>query len=380
MIEVTLGKVAHGGFVVARSSGKVIFVTGGLPGERVLVQITETGSRFDRGRVVQVLEPSTSRVTPPCPIADSCGGCDWQHASLEAQRQLKTEVVAEQLSRLAGISWEGQVESVEPALHWRTRMRYAVAGGRVGLRGRRSHEVVPLPAQGCLASHPGASPDQLNRLAEGSRELTVVHSADGTSILAEGKLVSGNAVVRERAGGYEFRVAADGFWQVHPAAGETLLAAVLEGLEPSPGELALDLYCGSGLFAAGRGGAGAGVVGVELNRAATANARLNVPGGRFLAMSLAKALRQLPSKVDLVVLDPPRRGAGFEVVSRIAGLGPRAIAYVACDPASLARDLAGFAGRGYEQTSIRAFDLFPMTHHVECVAVLKPRSADVGGD
>ena len=129
MIEVTLGKVAHGGFVVARSSGKVIFVTGGLPGERVLVQITETGSRFDRGRVVQVLEPSTSRVTPPCPIADSCGGCDWQHASLEAQRQLKTEVVAEQLSRLAGISWEGQVESVEPALHWRTRMRYAVAGG-----------------------------------------------------------------------------------------------------------------------------------------------------------------------------------------------------------------------------------------------------------
>lgn len=373
MIEVTLGRVAHGGYVVGRVKNKVVFVTGGLPGERVLVELTETGARFDRGRVVEVLKPSDGRVDAPCPIADACGGCDWQHASPETQRQLKTEVVREQLARLARVPWEGQVEPVEPLRGWRTRMRYAVADGRVGLRARRSHDVVALPSRGCLAAVPGPSPAQLERLAEGAKELTVVHSLNGMSIFADDRLVSGQKMVQERAGGREFRVAATGFWQVHPAAGGVLQSAVIQGLRPLPGEVALDLYCGVGLFAAALVHAGAEVTGVELAPAAVANARLNVPQGRFLAMPLAKAFRRLPPKVDLVVLDPPRRGAGAAVVAKIADMTPRGIAYVACDPASMARDLAWFEPLGYAPESIRAFDLFPMTHHVECVAVLKPQ-------
>lgn len=372
MIEVELERVAHGGVVVGRFDGKVIFVTGGLPGERVLVEITEKGNRFDRGRVIRVLKASPGRVEPPCPIAEQCGGCDWQHASPELQLDLKTAVVAEQLSRLAGITWTGRVEAVQPTVNWRTRMRYAVSDGRVGLRGRRSHEVVPLPEAGCLAAAPGPLPAQLNELTEGVESLSVVRAANTVSVLADGKLLIGPPRVREKAGKFSFQVAASGFWQVHPRAAETLLDAVMEGLRPRPGDLALDLYCGSGLFAAGLDHAGAEVFGVELDREAAANARVNVPRGRFLALLLTKALRRLPPGVDLVVLDPPRRGAGAAVVARVADLAPRAVAYVACDPASLARDLADFAVRGYVTDRIRAFDLFPMTHHVECVAILKP--------
>lgn len=372
MIEVELERVAHGGVVVGRFDGKVIFVTGGLPGERVLVEITEKGNRFDRGRVIRVLKASPGRVEPPCPIAEQCGGCDWQHASPELQLDLKTAVVAEQLSRLAGITWTGRVEAVQPTVNWRTRMRYAVSDGRVGLRGRRSHELVPLPEAGCLAAAPGPFPAQLNELTEGVESLSVVRAANTVSVLADGKLLIGPPRVREKAGKFSFQVAASGFWQVHPRAAETLLDAVMEGLRPRPGDLALDLYCGSGLFAAGLDHAGAEVFGVELDREAAANARVNVPRGRFLALSLTKALRRLPPGVDLVVLDPPRRGAGAAVVARVADLAPRAVAYVACDPASLARDLADFAVRGYVTDRIRAFDLFPMTHHVECVAILKP--------
>lgn len=310
MIEVELERVAHGGVVVGRFDGKVIFVTGGLPGERVVVEITEKGSRFDRGRVIRVLEASPGRVEPPCPIAGECGGCDWQHASPELQLDLKTAVVAEQLSRLAGITWPGRVEVIQPTVNWRTRMRYSVSGGRVGLRGRRSHEVVPLPETGCLAAAPGLFPAQLNELAEGAESLSVVRAANRVSVLADGKLLIGPPRVREKAGKFSFQVAASGFWQVHPRAAETLLDAVMEGLKPRQGDLALDLYCGSGLFAAGLDHSGAEVFGVELDREAAANARVNVPRGRFLALSLAKALRRLPSEVDLVVLDPPRRGAG----------------------------------------------------------------------
>ena len=371
MIEVELERVAHGGVVVGRFDGKVIFVTGGLPGERVVVEITEKGSRFDRGRVIRVLEASPGRVEPPCPIAGECGGCDWQHASPELQLDLKTAVVAEQLSRLAGITWPGRVEAIQPTVNWRTRMRYSVSGGRVGLRGRRSHEVVPLPETGCLAAAPGLFPAQLNELAEGAESLSVVRAANRVSVLADGKLLIGPPRVREKAGKFSFQVAASGFWQVHPRAAETLLDAVMEGLKPRPGDLALDLYCGSGLFAAGLDHAGAEVFGVELDREAAANARVNVPRGRFLALSLAKALRRLPSGVDLVVLDPPRRGAGAAVVARVADLAPRAVAYVACDPASLGRDVGRFAARGWRLAGLRALDIFPMTHHVETVALLR---------
>ncbi len=375
--EISLLRVAHGGVVVGRTDDKVVFVTGGLPGERVRVKITQRTKKFDRGHVIEVLEAAPGRVTPPCPIADQCGGCDWQHASPALQLELKTAVVAEQLSRLAGITWDGRVQAVAPLLGWRTRMRYAVDGdGSVGLRARRSNVIVPLPDQGCLVAASGPDVTELIDLAGGADELQVVTSDDGVTVLSETKVLRGSAVVQEHAAGHQFDVDADGFWQVHPQAADVLSAAVLRGLDPKPGESALDLYCGVGLFAATLVAAGCSVLGIEGSRPAIAHARRNVPEGRFIAGSMESQLGALPRTADVVVLDPPRKGAGAKVVERIAALRPRAIAYVACDPSALARDLATFASAGYEPTSIEAFDLFPMTHHVECVATLVATAGD----
>jgi tRNA/tmRNA/rRNA uracil-C5-methylase (TrmA/RlmC/RlmD family) len=180
-------------------------------------------------------------------------------------------------------------------------------------------------------------------------------------------------IVRDR----RFRVDATGFWQVHPAAATTLVDAVLTALAPRPGETALDLYSGVGLFAAFLADAGCAVLAVESDAAAVRNARRNlhdlpavtIEGGR-VGRVLRSAVRQGLESVDLVVLDPPRTGAGPDVVRAIADLTPRRVAYVACDPAALARDLRVFLDGGYELSGLRAFDLFGMTHHIECVAVL----------
>ncbi|WP_233558240.1 class I SAM-dependent RNA methyltransferase [Tessaracoccus sp. OH4464_COT-324] len=362
-VETVLGEVAHGGFVVARIDGKVTFVTGGLPGERVRVEITERGSRFDRGRVSEVLEPHPERVTPPCAVAEVCGGCDWQHASAEFQLELKRRVVAEQLVRLAGLEWSGVVEQVLPTFGWRTRMRYSPGPG---LLGKRSHDVVRLPAEGCLIAA-GPVPD-----VPVERDLSVTDAASGRSVFADGRLVAGEAVVVERAMGREFRLAANGFWQIHPRAADTLAEAVLAQLEVRAGENAVDLYCGAGLFAGALARQGALVLGVELSRRAVQFARRNVPEAHFVAANIDRFLSGLPARTDVVVLDPPRRGAGRKVVAAVVAMRPRAVSYVACDPAAFARDLGYFAELGYATTQVRAFDLFPQTHHVECVARLAP--------
>ena len=371
VVTLTLDRVAHQGVVVGRCEGKVLFVSGGLPGERVRVEVTERGRSFDRGHVVEVLTASPGRVQPPCPVADRCGGCDWQHASAETELDLKTAVVAEQLSRLAGIEWQGRVQEVPPLMGWRTRMRYAVEGGRIGLRARRSHEVVELPDSGCLIAAPGPDVEELKALARTAGEqVEVVVAEDRTAVLVDG--TGGQEPVVQRVGKRSYRLSAAGFWQVHPQAAALLTERVIAGLAPRPGEHALDLYCGAGLFAGALADQGCDVFGIELSGQAVAAAKRNVPEARFLASPLERALNRLPRRADVVVLDPPRKGAGKGVVRAIVATRPRAIAYVACDPSALGRDLRHFAEAGYLAASVEAFNLFPNTHHVECVAILHP--------
>lgn len=361
--EATVGPVAHGGHCVVRlpvgaadepDRTRVIFVRHAIPGERVVLEITEgtDGDRFWRADAVSVLEPAPSRVPPPCPYAGPgrCGGCDFQHVSFAGQRELKTAVVREQLSRLAGLDWDGVVEEAPGApdgLRWRTRVRYArTPDGERGMRLHRSREVIPVDT--CLIAAPDA------------RE-----PAPGTVV--------------ETVGPHRFEVAADGFWQVHPAAPGLLVETVLTMLDPRPGESALDLYAGVGLFtrflldAVGESGR---VVAIEGDPTAAALSAGNCPGAEVRAGDVAEVLSTAyDSPVDLVVLDPPREGARREVVEQVVARRPRAVAYVACDPAALARDLATFADLGYSLRELRAFDLFPMTSHTECVALLEP--ADV---
>jgi len=381
--EVDVGPVAHGGHCVARHEGRVVFVRHALPGERVRVTVTEGGatSKFWRADTTEVLSPSPDRVAPPCPWAGPglCGGCDWQHANLPSQRSLKAAVVMEQLGHLARIKRDVVVEEVpgaEGGLGWRTRVNFAVDGeGRAGLRQHRSHAVVPI--DWCRIAHPlvtEAGVPEASWPPESSVEV-FASVATGERLVLSAGATSGT--VHEVAGGREFRVSGGGFWQVHPGAAEMLLEAVLTGLDPRPGESALDLYSGVGLFAAAlaeRLGRGGRITAVESDATALGDARHNLadfPTVRLERGRVDHVLRRLRlRRADLVVLDPPRSGAGRTVVELLSRVQARRIAYVACDPAALARDLRYFGARGYELVDLRAFDMFPMTQHVECVAVL----------
>ena len=357
--EVEVGPVAHGGHCVARvptdepGRDRVVFVRHALPGERVVVEVTEgsDGDRFWRGDAVSVVTPSPDRVPAPCPYAGpgACGGCDFQHVDPVAQRGLKATVVREQLHRLAGLDLGVVVEEVPPTLRWRTRMRYvALPEGRRGLHVHRSDEVVLV--DDCLIDA-GAS----------ERDRETVATAYGS---------------------HDFAVVPDGFWQSHVEAPRVLVETVLGMLRPEPGERVLDLYAGVGLFAAflvDAVGETGRVVAVEGSHLASRDARANLPPG--VRVEHGPVERVLASAYDepfdLVVLDPPREGARRPVVEQIVDRAPRAVAYVACDPAALARDLTTFAELGYPLTDLRAFDVFPMTHHVECVALLTKTGSDL---
>jgi tRNA/tmRNA/rRNA uracil-C5-methylase (TrmA/RlmC/RlmD family) len=392
---VEVGPIAHGGHCVARLDGQVVFVRHALPGEQVRIEITEQNKRFLRADAVEVLRAAPGRVDPPCALAGVCGGCDFQHVSPEVQRDLLTDVVREQLDRLAGIRWDGRVEAVEPALGWRTRVAWSVTpDGRPGLRRHRSHEVVPVEV--CPIAHPDLPDVTAQRwdapgveaIASSTGDRLLVTDAsisDDTEAVVDGVVADDGTVrggrgrVTERVHDVDFRVTGSGFWQVHPAAATTLVDAVLAGADVHAGDTVLDLYAGVGLFSAflaDAAGPDGTVVAVEADAGGQRDARRNLNGRptvRLVADTTEHALRAggLGKQADVVVLDPPRTGAK-KAVAHIVGLAPRRIVYVACDPAALARDLASFAERGYVLSQLRAFALFPMTHHVECVAVLEP--------
>jgi tRNA/tmRNA/rRNA uracil-C5-methylase (TrmA/RlmC/RlmD family) len=438
LLDLEVGNVANGGFCVARYEGRVVFVRHALPGERVRARVTDRTRNFLRADAVEILSASPDRVQAPCPFAGPgrCGGCDWQHASLPAQRRLKAAVVEEQLQRVAGITRTVTVEEVPsppaevergPGLGWRTRVQFTAVDGVIGLRRHRSHDIEPVDE--CLIAHPGVemmgierkrwpgassvegivsatTGDRLVSL-KGRRNARVPRLDVPVRLVRKGppRRQAGGApaqvpYVREEVSGRLFQVSGSGFWQVHPGAAQLLADAVLDALDPRPGEIALDLYCGVGLFAAllaERVGADGLVVGVESDAQAVRDAKFNLRDLPQAAVERGPVEEVLPdlefgradgsdrtqSKrggghhrgarvrgADVVVLDPPRAGAGREVVDQIARLADRKIAYVSCDPATLARDLAYFSERGWTLESLRAFDAFPMTHHVECFAVL----------
>lgn len=410
-LELRVDSVAHGGWCVGRHEEQVVFVRHALPGERVVARVTEETKRFLRAEAVEVLEAAADRVTPPCPFAGpgKCGGCDWQHATLSAQRRFKGQVVAEQLLRIAGIERDVEVAELPgtpDGLGWRTRVRYAVdEAGVVGLRRHRSHEIEPIDQ--CRIAHPETQKLGVTELGwPGVAEVEAVASsstADRAVIVTprDPKLprlpqlavsaallrrfrggrtqaVQGRRGLREHAAGRQWRMDAGSFWQVHPAAAETLAEAVHAALEPKPGETALDLYCGVGLFAGVLGvavGSAGRVLGVESQRTAARDAQQNLQDLAHVRIEQADVAAKLREwndlRADLAVVDPPRGGLGQGVIAALTALRPRRIGYVSCDPATLARDVARFGDAGYRLTQLRGFDAFPMTHHVECLAVVE---------
>ena len=384
LIELTIEKVAHGGHFIARHDGAVIFVRHAIPGEKCTIEITSTGSSFNRADVVAVSEPSEFRVEPPCKYSHraGCGGCDFQHISSAHQRTLKSHVITEQFSRIAKKEITVEVEEVGQSVGWRTR---AIAttnrNGKLGFYKSRSHSIAPV--DNCLICVEGMNFSEISsrELKEDVRvEISASNTGERSIALAptrgeeKARLTEGPAVLHEVVDGRTIEVSHESFWQSHVKAPEVLTNVVLDFAQLLPGEHVLDLYGGVGLFTA----AIIDVVGdsghvdlIEGSKVATEDARRNFSAFKNVTIATGDVAKLLPrvSSADVVVLDPPREGAGKDVIALITALKPRAIVYVACDPAALARDTAYLEDHSYSLASLRAFDLFPMTHHIECVAL-----------
>ena len=380
----TIEKVAHGGHFIARHLGAVIFVRHAIPGEEVEIEITGTGSSFNRADVVKVITASTDRVTAPCQFAHrlGCGGCDFQHISLPRQRDLKSEVITEQFSRIAKRDLKIEVEEVGAPLGYRTRFNaVTTSNGDLGFKQARSNKVVPV--SDCRILQPEIRYQELSsRKWKGNLRVEVSLSSTGERTIATG-YASDESAVRTSEGpdvaeysvnGFKLEVAQRSFWQSHKLA-PTVLTEIVNGYAKlQAGDQVLDLYGGVGLFtsqfleAIGENGR---VDLVEGSKSATADAMRNFASIANVKVHTGDVAKLLPrfAKADVIVLDPPREGAGREVVAAMVALKTRAIIYVACDPAALARDTTYLSSAGYEIAKVRAFDLFPMTHHIETVAL-----------
>ncbi|GAA4476977.1 TRAM domain-containing protein [Rhodococcus olei] len=411
-LELRLGNPGHGGFCVARHEGRVVFVRHGLPGELVRATVTEDrGGSFCRADAVEIVEPSADRVDPLCPISGpgGAGCCDFSHATLPAQRAIKASVVAEQLRRLAGVDRDVEVEDLPGTGNgtgWRSRVRLAVdADGRAGFHAYRSDRVVPDLL--CPQPVPGTYAGLTERSWRPGGELQVTVDADGVRHVVEiepahltrtgrrspgrrGATARRAAVSRprrehpvigggravQRVGDREWELSATGFWQAHRGAAERYSEVVADWSGLGVGDVAWDLYGGVGVFAAALAaqvGERGAVLSVESARGAVDDGRralADLPQVRLEAARVEAAVSGLSGPVTTVVLDPPRSGAGRAVVESVAAAGPRTVVHIGCDPAAFGRDVGLFLGQGYRLDAVRAFDAFPLTHHVECIARL----------
>jgi 23S rRNA (uracil1939-C5)-methyltransferase len=404
VVELELTAMGHGGSALGRHQGQVIFVPYAIPGETVRAEIVEAHTRWARARLLEVLVPSPHRVDPPCPYfgPDKCGGCHFQHIAYEAQAEFKGQVLVDQLARVGGLHGVDVAEIIAAAEPWsyRNHVQFSVTpAGRLGFLTADTHHVVAVDE--CLLLDPllddlWAALDmkwpQLRRLSlrcgSATGDLMAVFELDHYEdfdievdfpvscviLLADGEAVvlMGGPHLIDHVAGRDYCISAGSFFQVNTAGAEVLVALVRDYLAPTADDTLLDLYCGVGLFGLSLADQVGRVVGVEADPSAAADFRRNAQGVDHVSLLEAKvqaALAHLEEPVDLVVLDPPRSGAGERVVGEMARLAPRRIVYVSCDPATLARDARRLVDSGYQPVQVQPVDLFPQTYHVESVAL-----------
>ena len=373
-LEVDITAIAHGGHCIARYDGRVIFVRHAIPGERVIVEISDVTKSFARGNCISVIKASKHRVSPPCSFArfDGCGGCDFQHIDPNYQRELKREIIKEQFSRLAKMEIDVEVEEVKPNLHWRSRMEFTVSeNSKVGLYASRSNQIVEIDK--CLIAHEDIDIEKINqaKLPKSKRVDVAITSKGQSAVVIEGRENLG--LIEEQVDDINFSLNPITFWQSHRMAPTVLSQVVRDYVQAEPADHIFDLYGGVGLFSAAllsQLGVAGRITLIESDENAIIDARRNFalePRVEIVEAKVEASLKKYRG-ANVVLLDPPRAGAGERVISSIASLAPRTIVYVACDPAALARDSAYLAAQGYKLDQIRAFDLFPMTAHMELVA------------
>lgn len=411
-IDLQLDGFTHGGEAVGRlPDGKACFVGYAIPGERVRVEVVEDHPRWARGRLLEVLDGSGDRVEPPCPYfgPGRCGGCALQHIAPARQAQLKRQVVVDQLERIGGLTDPAVHETLTAGmLGYRNQARFAVDGdGRLGYRRAGTHDVLPVDRCPLLAPAAQAVRDEAGDRWAGATEVTVRAAVTGTGTAmrvapGEGALpplppghtpvtivdesgadhaLRGDPTLTERVGGFDFRVSAGSFFQANTAGAEALVTLVRAAAAVEPGDTVLDLYAGVGLFSRPLAADGAAVVAVDSGTSACEDARHNLAAttASVVCEPVGDALRRFAQETRgdarsaddgfaVVVLDPPRRGAGRDICGRVANLRPRVVVYVSCDPAALARDAAVLARAGYRLTGATPVDQFAQTAAIEVVA------------
>ena len=378
--SVVLHGFAHGGEAVGRlPDGRVVFVAHAIPGETVTVEITEDHPRWCRGRLVEVVEASPDRVAPPCPYfgVDRCGGCKLQHIDASLQKKLLRQVVVDQLERLGRIPDPPVAETIGAGEYgYRNRARFGVtAEGALGYRRHQSNELLPIGR--CLLLD---EPTQRVRDTAGDQftdvaEVEVRSGTTGAAIVLD---PAGSATAQvldplaEEIAGLRFAVSPTSFFQSNRAGAGILVELVRAAAAVGPGDTALDLYAGVGLFAKSLMAQGATVTAVEGSASSVADARRNLgASAEVIAGSVSKAIARLVREArvfDVVVLDPPRQGAGKDVIAAVAKSARRSIVVVACDPAALGRDAGILARAGWQLAAATPVDQFAQTGHIEVVA------------
>ena len=391
-LTVVTGAPANGGSCVAHHDGRVVFVRYALPGERVRVRVTADRGSYWHAEAIEVIEPSADRTASLCPIAgpDGAGCCDLAFAVPEAARVLKAHVVANQLERLGGYHWSGEAEPLSDSgpTGWRTRVRLDVGPDRrAGFHRYHSDELVTdlrcgqLPAGMLdgLADTDWPPQAQLHVAVDDDGQRHVVSSVRAGRRTAT-TVVEGDYHAVQRVGRRSWRVPVTAFWQAHRDAAGVYSDLVADWAQPGAGMTAWDLYGGVGVFAAALGdavGESGRVLTVDTSRAATRAARAalpDLPQVDVITDSVRRALAGQRVSADVAVLDPPRSGAGHEVVDLLAAAGVPRVVHIGCEAASFARDIGLYLGHGYVVEKIKVFDAFPLTHHTECVALLTRKS------
>lgn len=382
--EVRVDRVAAGGDGLATApDGRVVFVPASVPGDRLRVEVVQQKKQFFRARISDVLDPSPDRVAPPCPhVAAGCGGCDWQHVSVEGQQAMRVDIVRDAVRRIAKLTDLdiGPGPALAPT-GYRTTVRAAVRDGRGGYRMRRSNDVIGPDS--CLVAHPrletmlttfdfGRAEEVVLRIGERTGDAMVhVLAGEAEVEIPPGVVLSTSdqpAFITEEVGGHTFRVSGPSFFQCRPDGAEAMVDVVAEAIDGIDGPL-LDAYAGVGLFGALLGRQRP-LTAVESAATSIADSRVNLPDHAVIVQSAVE--RWKPEPAAAVIADPARAGLGAEGAAVLAGTGAAVIALVSCDAAAMARDLSLLQAHGYRAEWARVLDLFGHTSHVEVVTRLVP--------
>jgi len=381
--------VAGGDGLAREEDGRVVFVTDAAPDDLVRVRFTARKRDFAKAELIEVLEPGPSRVDPPCPaVARGCGGCGWQHVDPEAALAHKVELVIETARRIGHLDVDVVVGRSLPTDAFRTNLRVAAVGERLGFRRRQSHEVVDVGH--CMVAHPlldevmasatlvGADETTLRCSPSSGDRQAVVHGDAASTIrsapadlrvVTDADLDDGErAVLVHEVAGSRFEVGARSFFQTSHAGAEVLVATVRAAVADAPQGRFIDLYGGVGLFAATCAD-GREIVLVESSASSAQDAAHNLEGRAAIVVE-AQVEHWVAPASAVVVADPPRAGLRPKGVERVVASEADRVVLISCDAAAFARDVSGLVEAGYEIVACELLDLFPYTHHVEIVTTL----------